>query len=203
MNNKIIFLVIGLVIGGLAVFGYISAKPSVYPGAMIGRNTISSNSEVMDAHFIEQMIPHHEDAVTMSKLAENKATRPEVKKLAVNIISSQTKEIEQMKVWYKDWFGKEIPAGDRAMNEHGMMGNNSGMNMGMSGDESDMARLTDAEDFDKVFIEQMIPHHQSAIMMANMLKTGTTRPEMKELAENIIASQTSEIDQMRQWLKSW
>lgn len=59
------------------------------------------------------------------------------------------------------------------------------------------------DDFDKAFLSDMIPHHQMAVMMANMLKNGTDRPEMKKLAEDIITAQTKEIDQMREWLKSW
>lgn len=51
----------------------------------------------------------------------------------------------------------------------------------------------------KHFIEQMIPHHQLAIMMANMLQSGTNRPEMQQLAKNIISSQSKEIQQMQAW----
>ena len=55
----------------------------------------------------------------------------------------------------------------------------------------------------KEFIEQMIPHHQMAIMMAQMLKSGTVRPEMQQLAENIITSQSKEIHDMQGWYRSW
>lgn len=49
----------------------------------------------------------------------------------------------------------------------------------------------------------MIPHHQMAVMMASMLKGGTNRSEMRQLADDIITSQTNEIDKMREWLKKW
>jgi uncharacterized protein (DUF305 family) len=49
----------------------------------------------------------------------------------------------------------------------------------------------------------MIIHHQTAIMMGNMLAAGTNRPEMKQLAQNIIDTQTKEIDQMKQWYQNW
>ena len=77
------------------------------------------------------------------------------------------------------------------------------MHMGMMGNDTDMARLENAADFDKVFIEEMIPHHQMAVMMANMLLSGTNRAEMKQLAENIITSQTKEINDMRSWYRIW
>lgn len=200
MNNKVIFLVIGMVIGGLAVFGYFSTNPSSNP--MMGRNAVSQDNDVIDAHFIEQMIPHHEDAITMSELALEKATRPEVKELSTNIISSQSKEITQMKSWYKDWYGRELPTGDDVMQHHGMM-SGSKMHMGMMGGDMDLDNLENAQDFDRAFVEDMIPHHQMAVMMASMLKNGTNRPEMKKLADDIIIAQTSEIDLMRKWLNEW
>ena len=83
------------------------------------------------------------------------------------------------------------------------MGKNSGMHGGMMGDDSDMTNLEKASDFDKEFLEEMIPHHQMAVMMATMLKNGTEKPEMKKLADEIIAAQNSEINQMRGWLKNW
>lgn len=163
----------------------------------------TKNSDAMDAHFIEQMIPHHEDAITMAKLAKTQAKTPEVKQLANNIIASQGKEIDQMKRWYTKWFGRDLPTGSAVMSEHGMMGESTGMHMGMMGDASDVSRLEDAADFDRAFVENMIPHHQMAVMMASMLRNGTNRPEMKQLADDIITAQTEEIDQMRQWLSEW
>ena len=81
-----------------------------------------------------------------------------------------------------------------------MMG---GMMMeGMTGDTSELAAVSSA-DFDREFIEQMIPHHEMAIMMAGMLQASTERAEMKQLADNIIASQSREIEMMRSWLTAW
>ncbi len=208
-NETLKYLLGGVLVGGIAVWVItISAINSNNTKMMQmmgiratnGQNT-PQNPDNIDAHFIEQMIPHHEDAITMAKLAQTKAQHPEVKQLADNIIESQGKEINQMKEWYKNWFGKEVPTGDQIMNQHGMMRGN-GMHMGM-GDETDMARLEQAEEFDKAFIEEMIPHHQMAVMMASMLKSGTQRPEMKKLADDIITAQTNEINQMRQWYSAW
>lgn len=207
-NDKLKYGIAGLLIGGTAVwFLATSAVNSNNTGMMrmMGVRTNAQNmmqSETMDAHFIEQMIPHHEDAITMAKLAQTKAQKPEVKQLAQNIIDSQGKEIDQMKSWYKDWFGRDLPTGDDVMSQHGMMGNN-GMHMGMMGNETDVKKLEQAEDFDTAFVEHMIPHHQMAVMMASMLKNGTQRPEMKQMADDIITAQTNEIDQMREWLNEW
>ena len=201
-NEQIKYGLMGLLIGGLSVWGITTtvnnSNNTGMMGMRSGNTNMMRNSESLDAHFIEQMIPHHEDAITMAKLAQTKSQTAEVKQLAENIIDSQSKEIDQMKVWYKEWFGKDVPSGVQTMQSHGM-GANTGMHMGRMGDETDIKRLEQAEDFDKVFVEEMIPHHQMAVMMATMLKNGTNRPEMKELADDIITSQTKEIEQMREW----
>lgn len=204
MNNQMKYGLIGVVIGGIVVWLFMTTVVSSGNTGMMSSNSQSRAGMVenIDQHFIEQMIPHHEDAITMSKIAQTKAQRPEVKQLADSIIDSQGKEITQMKSWYKDWFGKDVPSDNQVMNQHGMMGNSS-MHMGMMGDASDMTRLEQASDFDKAFVEEMIPHHQMAVMMVNMLKGGTNRPEMKKLAEDIDNAQTKEIDLMRGWLKEW
>jgi uncharacterized protein (DUF305 family) len=75
-----------------------------------------------------------------------------------------------------------------------------GMHMGST---QDIEALKNAPDFDKAFIEQMIPHHQMAIMMARMLESGTGRLEMQQLAKNIINSQDQEIQQMQEWYTTW
>ena len=73
---------------------------------------------------------------------------------------------------------------------------------GMEGDTNVLQNVSEAH-FDREFIEQMIPHHEMAIMMAEMLRASTVRDEMKELANNIITSQSREIEMMRGWLTSW
>ncbi len=207
MSKEILYGIIGLLAGSLITI--VVASNAVnnnnygmmqMMGIRSGNQTMMTSSGTIDAHFIEQMIPHHEDAITMAKLAQVKAKRPEIKILAQNIIDSQSKEIDQMRNWYKSWFGKEVPVGIQVMGQHGMIGG-SGIHMGMMGDETDTTRLEQAVDFDKAFIEEMIPHHQMAVMMAQMLKNTTNRVEMDRLADDIISAQTKEINEMRQWYK--
>jgi uncharacterized protein (DUF305 family) len=64
-----------------------------------------SNAE-FDLRFINAMIPHHQGAVVMAKDALNKSKRPEIKKLAQAIISSQEAEIKQMQQWRQAWYQK-------------------------------------------------------------------------------------------------
>jgi uncharacterized protein (DUF305 family) len=213
MNKEsVLYGVIGFILGALLMMALASnAVNSQNSGVMrmmgigIGGNMVQNTgtgNSIMDAHFIEQMIPHHEDAITMANLALERSNREEIRELAHNIIDSQSKEIGQMRDWYKDWYSRELPEGDEVMNIHGM-GKGGRMHMGMMGSDTDMERLEGANDFDKAFIEEMIPHHQMAVMMASMLKNGTARPEMRQLADDIISAQTKEIEEMRGWYKSW
>ena len=205
MSEKIL-VAAGGVIGGL-LLGVIFAGATLPGGGsgyfgMMGSNRSTDSIQAtgtMDKHFIEQMIPHHEGAIAMATLALTKATRPEVKTLAEAIIEAQNKEIRDMSGWYKDWFKTEVSNGGSSVMGGGMM---SGSGMHMGGQE-DMQALQTASDFDKAFIEVMIPHHQLAVMMAQMLRSGTNRPEMLTLAANIIESQSKEIQEMQSWYKSW
>jgi uncharacterized protein (DUF305 family) len=67
----------------------------------------------------------------------------------------------------------------------------------------DPQELTNKEPFDRAFIDVMIPHHQSAIVMAQVALEEGENPEIKELARNIVSAQQSEIEQMRQWRVEW
>ncbi|WP_145027397.1 DUF305 domain-containing protein [Caulifigura coniformis] len=62
-----------------------------------------------EKRFIDLMIPHHEGAVVMAQQALKEANRPELKKMAEEIIAAQEKEIEQLKKWRRDWYGQKQP----------------------------------------------------------------------------------------------
>jgi uncharacterized protein (DUF305 family) len=72
---------------------------------MMSGNLGAADSQ-FDLRFINAMLPHHEGAVTMAKEALEKSDRPEIKKLAQDIISSQQQEIAQMQQWRKAWYGQ-------------------------------------------------------------------------------------------------
>ncbi len=162
--------------------------------------SMSASEKSVDAVFIEDMIPHHEGAIVMAELALTKAKTNEVRTLATEIISAQQEEITTMKAWYTTWFGKYIPINTTTtMSVHGTAHDMVHMES-MSGNTE---KLENAENFDKEFLEQMIPHHEMAIMMAQTLLRTTSRNEMESLAENIINAQSAEIAQMRAWLAEW
>jgi uncharacterized protein (DUF305 family) len=154
-----------------------------------------------DLRFIDAMIPHHQGAVEMANVAQEKSKRPEIKKLADNIIKSQNSEITQMKQWRQAWYPN---AGAKPMAYDSQMGHT----MEMSSDQmkgmmmSQDLGAADAE-FDLRFINAMIPHHEGAVTMAKDVLSKSKRPEIKQLAQAIIKAQDTEIKQMQQWRKTW
>lgn len=189
----VVLLIIGVGVGYALGGGTAATAPlgqhMMGDGSMMGQN--------IDQHFIVQMIPHHEGAIEMAQIALKRSKRPEILSLANSIIEAQEREISDMKGWYQSWFGSAPPQGGVGMRGGGMMHMD-----GMTGDSDDLTNVA-AADFDREFIDQMIPHHEMAVMMASMLQATTGRMEMKTLADNIIASQSREVEMMRSWRTSW
>jgi uncharacterized protein (DUF305 family) len=154
-----------------------------------------------DLRFIDSMIPHHQGALVMAQEVLEKSKRPELIKLAKNIIAAQNKEIVQMKQWRKQWYpnASAIPVMWHAAMNHEMpmtTEHKQAMMMSMPLGKADAG-------FDRRFLDAMIPHHQGAVTMGQDLLLKSKRPQMKKLAQNIIKSQQAEIDLMTQWQKEW
>jgi uncharacterized protein (DUF305 family) len=174
-----------------------------------GRMAVQS----MDQHFIVMMIPHHEGAIAMADLALTRAQRPEIKALARSIKASQTEENAQMRSWYRQWFGGDVPVWGGSYGRGvysgwgGWMGGNAGMMMGRGGGMGMMATdvewLKNAPDFDRAFIEQMIPHHRMGVMMASMAQANSQHPSLRAMQQAMVKAQSQEIEQMAQWYRSW
>ena len=161
-------------------------------GMMTPSGTSGASAE--DAMFAQMMIPHHEQAVVMSELAATRASSPEIQALAAEIQAAQQPEIDQMKAWLTEW-GIPVMSGMDAMSEHG--------GHGMSGmlTEDQLAELEAANgpEFDKLFAEYMILHHEGAIDMAEDV-VDSKDPRVAALAQAIIQTQQVEIDQMKAFL---
>jgi uncharacterized protein (DUF305 family) len=167
----------------------------------------------MDQHFIVMMIPHHDGAIAMADLALTRSRRPEIKALARSIRDSQTRENAQMRAWYREWFGGDVPVWGASYGRGvysgwgGWMGHGGGMGRGagrgMMGMGRDVEWLRNAADFDRAFIEQMIPHHRMGVMMASMAQTNSRHPELRALQQEMVKVQSEEIAQMAGWYRSW
>lgn len=157
----------------------------------------------LDLMFIDMMVPHHQGAVEMARIALERAEHPEVKEMANAIIASQEEEIALMRGWKQEWAGTSDTPPMSAMP---MMEAMEGM--GGSGHPMDMQAEVDAlknapEPFDLAYIDAMVPHHQSAIDAAEMVLETATHEEIREIAKQVIAEQQKEIDQMIEWRALW
>jgi uncharacterized protein (DUF305 family) len=133
----------------------------------------------------------------MAKLVDSHTDRPELRKLADSIQSSQRQEITQLQGWLRSW-GKPMTPSEG----HGGHGDTEMPGM-MS--EADMRRLMAATgtEFDLAFVEMMATHHQGAIAMANTERKDGSLPQVTRLAEQIIDTQQDEIDQLQRWKTEW
>lgn len=160
----------------------------VFLGGVLSSNrNAGSEFSSDDLMFAQMMIPHHEQAVVMSELALTNSMNPEVLALATAIRDAQAPEIKLMQSWL---------AGSDS-NSH------AGHDMPMSGmlDEAQLAALKAAQgtDFDRLFLQGMIGHHEGAISMVEIID-GSKNSEVKELAASIVGSQSAEITAMKELL---
>jgi uncharacterized protein (DUF305 family) len=150
-----------------------------------------------DVDFAQGMIPHHAQAIEMADMAIAQAESPEVIDLAERIRAAQDPEIEQLTLWLEDW-GQDVP--DREMS---MSADMDGMSMDglMTQDQMDeMAAATGAE-FDQMFLDMMIVHHEGAVAMAADEVAEGKFSDAIEMAQAIIDGQSAEIDEMEQFLR--
>jgi uncharacterized protein (DUF305 family) len=146
-----------------------------------------------DVTFAQMMIPHHAQAVEMSDMVLKKQDIPaEVTALATQIKAAQAPEIEQMTGWLKSW-NESATASAGAHSGHGT-GGMSGM---MSAD--DMKKLDAAQGTEaaKLFLTQMIAHHEGAVMMAKTEESSGQNAEAVALSKTIITTQEKEIQEMK------
>jgi uncharacterized protein (DUF305 family) len=154
-----------------------------------------------DLRFIDAMRMHHQGAIEMAKAAQLRSKRPEIKKLASSIIADQNREIGQMKQWRQAWYPK---AGRQMMAYHSQMEHMMPMSPAQKQSMMMSQDLGEADSqFDLRFINAMIPHHEGAVTMAQDALQKSKRPEIKQLAKEIITAQQKEIAQMKQWRKAW
>lgn len=183
-----------------------------------GTAVAAGRHNAVDVMFLTMMIPHHQGAIEMSELALTQASAPQVKDLAGRIKAAQGPEIEQMQGWLDAW-GATMPMDgtDQPDMGHGMDhgapastdapgstgdGDDFGMGAMMSMSESDMAALRAATgvEFDRLFLQQMIAHHQGAIDMAGVETARGENPQALALAAAIATGQAAEITEMQQLL---
>lgn len=149
--------------------------------------TRSDNSEFngQDIMFMNMMIVHHDQAIEMAELSENRTDNENILELSDNISEAQRAENEQMTTWMNE-------LAYEAGNHHPMAG---------MATEEEMQRLksSEGENFDRLFAELMIEHHRGGIEMARNFREVGKHPELGEMQTQMVETQQSEIGKMEKW----
>lgn len=153
-----------------------------------GGSTSKAAGNGTDRAFVADMTIHHESAIEMAKIAQDRGQSTFVKELADDIVKTQAKEI------------KIFASEDEGLDTAGITVGSLGVAEHMKGMEGEPATLKSADPFDAAFLKMMIPHHEGAIEMAKAeLAKGQNR-ELKATASDIIGVQQREITAMRKHL---
>ena len=177
---KLKFISVLAVAAGLAVAGCGSGDDDSSASATKGNST--------DRAFVAAMIPHHDSAIDMARVAQERGQSEFVKSLAKDIINTQSAEISTMK--------RE----DEGLDNAGVKKASLGVDEHMMGMDMDMDKLETSKSFDRDFMTMMIEHHQGAITMAKAELDRGGDPELKGLADDIVMAQQGEITEMRKQL---
>jgi uncharacterized protein (DUF305 family) len=165
-----------------------SGTVTLNPGAPAAHNAD-------DITFATDMIPHHDQAVELSALVTGHSNNTDLIALAERISAAQQPEVQTLKAFLVQW--KETPESDT-----GHAGHHSQM-QGMV-DEATIARLQtlNGVDFDTLWLQSMISHHQGAVEMAKAQIANGENGDAIGVAKKIVETQQAEISQMKQMLGS-
>lgn len=180
-------LTVGAALGGC---GTNTTAPS---GTATSAPSVAQDHNQADISFAQAMIPHHAQAIAMSKMAAQRAVSPQVKDLAARIQAAQQPEIDQLSGLLRAWNAPVPSTTDPMAPTHGVNGAMPGM---MSGDEMHQLGQASGEAFDRMFLQMMITHHQGAITMATTELSTGQNPDARHLAQRIIDAQQREITEM-------
>jgi uncharacterized protein (DUF305 family) len=172
----------------LRTYGKVVLLIAVASLVMAGPAQASKPRSKAERVFLTDMVSHHAMAVDMAEIAMERASHPELKGLAEQIIETQTAETREMRSWLKRWYGRTV---EPTMGHHEM-----------AQIEELEASSTPAE-FEIRFMALMTMHHTQAIERARAVRQYPLHRKTRALTADIIATQQREIDQMRAWLVAW
>ena len=158
-----------------------------------------SSANEADANFVRMMIPHHHQALVMSRLAPGRTTNTELLALAERIDAEQTIEIGTMQQWQAfNGFDVTDP-----VTAYGMVMQDPAMieMMGMATQaELDQLETLSGSAFDQLFLQLMIDHHQGAVDMCVQVMTNGQEPVLQSMANEMLTTQSTQIYQMQAML---
>ncbi|MCH5644541.1 MULTISPECIES: DUF305 domain-containing protein [unclassified Gordonia (in: high G+C Gram-positive bacteria)] len=188
--------VLAAALAATVAFGVAGCANSGSPAGPSSSTAVSQAAPHNDAdvRFTTGMIPHHEQALDMADLVTGRTGNAELIALATAIKGAQQPEIDQMTARLRSW-GVEPPTGD-----HAGHGGHQAMPGMMSAAEMSAMRTASGEQFDRLWLQAMIRHHEGAVAMADTELREGSDPASKTLAAQIKSAQQREIAQMRRML---
>lgn len=142
------------------------------------------NTAKFEVDFMQGMIDHHMMAVMMAEMCLEKAVHEELLQTCENIITTQSQEMMMMQTWLQNWYAISY---EPQMKDH------------MGG----QMEMMEGEEFEIMFMEMMIKHHRGAIKDGEKCLDRAYHPELLNLCQNIIDTQSQEIQTMQTWLCEW
>lgn len=173
------------------------------PAATVAPGDVPPDAEWnhSDVAFVQMMIPHHAQALEMARLARTRAGSPPVKALARRISGAQGPEIITLAAWLQEREIEVPRAGaDAEEYDHGKHGHTEMAGMLTPGDMKQLAAARGRR-FDRLFLTGMITHHTGAVDMAESVGTGGSDVRVMEIAADVAAGQSAEIQRMRELLR--
>jgi uncharacterized protein (DUF305 family) len=182
--NPLLVLLMLLVLVALVLVVWLTTRQTVTPG---------ENSA--ETGFARDMILHHEQAVNMALMLYDRTDNPTLRAIALDMMLGQQNQIGQMQGWLSLW-GLPVGSAVPPMTWMGMPV--EGLMPGMATDDQ-LAALSESTgiEADRLFIQLMIPHHQSGVHMASAILEDTSIPAVRDLANSIIATQQREITELQ------
>lgn len=197
-NARLARIAAGLVAGGLVLAGCSDSDSMDGMEGMSGSTAESSADSSgestsfndADVTFAQQMIVHHRGAIAMAALADGRAQDPRVLDLAGRIEAAQQPEIDTMTGWLEEWGEPAESSEDMGGMDHG------GTDMGGMDMDTTALEAASGTEFDRMFLEMMIEHHNGAVDMAETEIADGENADAVQLARQIVDAQTTEIQEM-------
>lgn len=182
----------GALLAGCAATPQAAQAPQQAPQPQLAQEPAPATFNDTDVMFLQMMVPHHDQGITLVRLAKDRATTGEIKMLAAAIESTQATEAQSMSGWLRDWKQPSTAPAD-AHAGHGGMPETSGTELAT-------LRRAAGTEFDRQFLNIMIAHQDDAIQLARMEIATGTNPHARDLADRIDRSRSAQIDQMLEFL---
>ena len=181
----------------VALAGCGSADPSTARAVVTSSTAAAPDSfGAADILFVQMMIPHHQDAVTMAELARTRSQNPGIRGVAEQISSIQQPQIDTMISWVQA-VGRPTAPPDfntgHGVGEHAVPGTMT---------FTDLVRLRESSGarFDRKFLTVMIRHHRGTLRAAKAELAEVSSPEVKAIGQDMVAKQKAELKTLRQIL---